>query len=412
MKLIDIVPVEGKSEDILFGPRLIALGIFKPNAKLPTGFGLRVRRASGGRIMHGWILQYRVGGAQRRMNFANALVLPPPQALTKALKLAAQIELGGDPQGARHERREKDAAKLRKLVTDYLKAKSASLRPNSLRAVKHYLELTLKPLHGMAVDTVARKDISKIMLDVSQKSGAASAAGFRAALSAMFGWAMQMGLAESNPVIGSFNPPRAEDGDRVLTGEELAAIWNALEDDDYARIVRLLICSGCRREEIGRMAWAEFDDPVTPTKWTLPKERAKNHRALTLPLSPLMRDVIASVPRVVGVDYLFGGSKGFTQWHMRRRALDQKLTLKPWRVHDIRRSVATGMADLGIMPHIIEAILNHVSGHKGGVAGIYNRSRYESQVFEAMQMWSDHIRSLIEGGKSKVRTFESARQRA
>src|SRR5262249_50859902 len=157
------------------------------------------------------------------------------------------------------------------------------------------------------------KDISKIVLNVSQTSGSASAGGFRGALSGLFVWAMRMGLVESNPVIGSFTPPRSVAGDRVLSGEELAALWNAVDDDDYGWIVRLLICTACRREEIGRMHWTEFDDDMSV--WTLPGSRAKNRRAHTLPLTPLMQQVIASVPRRFGIDYLFGErGKGYSRW--------------------------------------------------------------------------------------------------
>jgi integrase len=220
---------------------------------------------------------------------------------------------------------------------------------------------------------------------------------------------MQMGLCESNPVVGSFTPPRSVAGDRVLSGQEFAALWNAVDDDDYGWIVRLLICTGCRREEIGRMKWPEFDfDNGT---WTLPGARSKNRRAHTLPLSPLMQEVIASVPRRFGIDYLFGErGKGFSRWSAGRQMLDEKITLsKPWRLHDVRRSVATGMADIGIAPHIIEAILNHISGHKGGIAGVYNRSRYELEVASALMRWSDHMRSLIESSTSKIESLDVRR---
>jgi len=124
-----------------------------------------------------------------------------------------------------------------------------------------------------------------------------------------------------------------------------------------------------------------------------------------------MQQVIASVPRRFGIDYLFGErGKGYSRWSAGRQMLDEKITLsKPWRLHDIRRSVATGMADIGIMPHIIEAILNHVSGHKVGVAGIYNRSRYGTPVRDAMRAWSDHIGTLLERDELKIESLELKR---
>jgi hypothetical protein len=139
----------------------------------------------------------------------------------------------------------------------------------------------------------------------------------------------------------------------------------------------------------------------------LPTERAKNHKALTLPITPLMAEIIASVPRRFGIDCLFGErGVGFSRWSAGRDALNAKISLKPWQLRDIRRSVATGMADIDVPPHIVEVILNHISGHKGGIAGIYNRARCEIAVFNAMMKWSDHVRSLVEGTERKVLVFE------
>ena len=111
---------------------------------------------------------------------------------------------------------------------------------------------------------------------------------------------------------------------------------------------------------------------------------------------------------MVGRDQLFGerSDLGFTQWGA-KRDLDARLSesVKPWTLHDLRRTAATGMADIGVQPHIIEAMLNHVSGHKVGVAGIYNRSSYEREVRNALALWSDHIRAIVEDGGRKVLAF-------
>jgi integrase len=122
-------------------------------------------------------------------------------------------------------------------------------------------------------------------------------------------------------------------------------------------------------------------------------------------------DIIAKVPRMVGRDHLFGerSDLGFTQWDA-KRDLDARLgeSVKPWTLHDLRRTAATGMADIGVQPHIIEAALNHISGHKVGVAGIYNRSSYEREVRNALALWADHVRAIAEGGEHKVVNFPQA----
>src|SRR5262249_21604390 len=159
-------------------------------------------------------------------------------------------------------------------------------------------------------------------------------------------------------------------------------------DDDFGRIVRLLILTGCRRSEVGGMAYSEFD--LEAGTWTIRKERSKNGHAHRLPVLPAMSDLLIT-GRVRGErDGLFGDrADGFTQWSAAKRELDQRLEIAAWRLHDIRRSVATKMGDIGIQPHIIEQILNHQSGHKSGVAGVYNRSNYTNEVRAALALWHD-----------------------
>jgi integrase len=170
--------------------------------------------------------------------------------------------------------------------------------------------------------------------------------------------------------------------------------------------VRLLILTGCRRKEIGGMRWSEFDDG----KWMLPSERTKNGHAHTLPLSASAWSIINSVPRVADRDHLFGvRSDGFKDWG-RKRFLDARLgdTIKAWTLRDLRRTVATRMADIGVQPHIIEAVLNHVSGHKHGVAGIYNRATYEPEKQQALALWADHLLAIAEGRKRVVVPLKTA----
>jgi integrase len=402
MRAIDVLPQEGRSEDVIFGDRLKLLGIFT-NENIPTGFALRVRPGKGG-FIRSWIMQYRVHGRMSRYHVAKVGEISDSKALVQAEKLRSEIVLGGDPQGEKKTQREKDKTTFGGTVKDFLDMKSG--RPNTLKALKGYLDRKAKPLHSTPIDRITRTDISALVLRAQKSSGAPTAGCLRAALSSLFAWAMMMGTVEANPVIGSYEPPKRAKGDRVLTaatskersGRELMAIWNQSGDTDYGKIVKLLILTGARASEIGGMQWSEFD--FEAKTWILPADRAKNHTALTLPLTDLMLEIIKSTPKRFGVDYLFGPRKvGFTRWSNAFKVFDS-LELRPWRLHDIRRSVATGMADIGIAPHIIETILNHISGHKAGPAGIYNRSLYTEEVAAAMNAWSDHIGGLV--GKTEV----------
>jgi integrase len=205
----------------------------------------------------------------------------------------------------------------------------------------------------------------------------------RAQLSGLFTWALAHGLCEGNPVVGTLAPKGSQPRNRVLSDSDLSAIWKACGDDDYGRIVRLLIMAGCMRQEVGSIAWSEID--LGRGVWVLPAARSKNGRQHVLPLLPAIRAIIEATPKLAAA----GGAR----WAFRPER---------WVAHDLRRTVATKLADIGIMPHIIEQALNHQSGHKGGVAGIYNGSTYEREVRNALAIWHDHLRSIVEGGERKI----------
>jgi integrase len=218
----------------------------------------------------------------------------------------------------------------------------------------------------------------------------------RAALSTFFVWAMQMGIVENNPIIGTIQPKESKARERVLSDDEPGRDLARLKDDDYGRIIRLLILLGARRQEIGGLRWSELD--LNNGRWLLPAQRSKNGRAHELPLMSMSLDIIKDVPRLASRDQLFGARSNNDQ----EKALDERSGVVGWTLHDIRRSVATKLADIGVQPHIIEQILNHVSGHKSGPAGIYNRSSYEREVRNVLGRWEDHVRTLVEVGERKV----------
>jgi integrase len=371
------------------------------------GFGFRLRVAAGGKINRTWTVQYRHGGATRRMLLGSAAVLGAEQARVLAKKALGKVANGTDPQADRQDRRDKDKSTLRSVVADYLAIKQRDVRARTHVEQKRYLtdKRYFGPLHGYALDQITRADVAGRLNRITLESSAIVAARARAQLSALFSWALAQGLTEANPVVGTAQPRGGQPRSRVLSDAELSSIWKACGDDDHGRCIRLLILTGCRRQEIGGMCWSEFDDPENPSTWTLPAERSKNKRAHRLPVLPAMHAVIKGVPLMASRDQLFGqrGGGGFTAWSRGKAALDARSGVKePWATHDLRRTVATKLADIGVLPHVVEQILNHQSGHRRGPAGIYNRSNYEREVRAALATWHDHLRTLIAGGKRKV----------
>jgi integrase len=369
---------------------------FEWDSELP-GFGLRTRNGK-----RTWIIQYRIGGKQRRLKIGSG-VLTRAQAREAARKKLAQVELGNDP-GANRKQERKDAKlTFKAVVADYLEVKKAAVKRRTHYELDHYLNSSLASLHGLPLNAIKRAEIAAELRKIARTSGASSAARARAALSTFFGWCMGEGLVETNPVVGTNKPAENGPRDRVLADEELTAIWRAVpQDADYGNVIKLLILTGCRRVEIGGLRWSEIDIDKRIIK--LPGERTKNGRAHEIPLSDLACSILQGQPRRDGREYVFGDfGHGFTSWWIGKSMLDEKLAgLKPFVVHDVRRSVATGMANLGVQPHVIECVLNHVSGSRAGVAGVYNRSPYEREVRVALDLWGEHVRALITGGERKV----------
>jgi integrase len=381
---------DGKTDKIWFDDKLI-------------GFGIRMR-SDGGRPRRTWIAQYRAKGRTRRLKIGDAEKLNAEQARTKALAALWKVADGKDPQSEKEEARKIAARTLKSVAEEYLAMKKLEVekgkyRPASYRVTRLYLtgKAYFGPLHSTTISEISLMDIATRLNAITRNNGSVTSGRARSALSSVFTWAMQQGLMgahPNNPVAATKKPEDSKSRERVLTDAELAAVWRACRDDDYGRITRLLLLTGCRREEIGGLRWSEID--LETGVLTLPATRVKNKHEHKLPLLPMALSIIGAVPERVGRDHLFGDRSdvGFTHWSARKADLDGRLGDKvaQWGLHDLRRSVATWMAGHGdVEPHIIEAVLNHYSGHRSGVAGVYNRSRYERQIRAALAVWTDHV---------------------
>jgi integrase len=364
------------------------------------GFGLRVR--SGGKRV--WVVQFQVHGhQQRRVTIGRVELFSPEEARKLAREILAKARLGQDPQREREIARAEARITLGAVAETYLKAKRGEVRPRSFRDLSRYLQKHWRPLHALPIHQVGRRDVAARLSELLPESGPGTAVRARAALSALFAWAIAQGLTEANPVVGTSQPAALRPRERVLSDAELIEVWKACGgEDDCERIIRLLVLTACRRAEVGGMRWSELDSERGT--WTIPGERTKNGRTHTLPLPPMAWEIIEAVPHRAGIDLLFGrgGPQGYVGFDKGKRRLDRRLTLPHWSAHDLRRTAATRLGDLGTPPHVIEAVLNHASGFRAGVAGTYNRALYQNEMRAALAMWADHIRSLVEGGERKI----------
>jgi integrase len=173
---------------------------------------------------------------------------------------------------------------------------------------------------------------------------------------------------------------------------------NGCGDDAAGRVTKLLLLTGCRRDEIGALRWSEIEAGVL----TIPGTRTKNGRGLVLPLPAVAIELLAAVPKQDGGDFIFGrgGDTPFSGWSAAKLRLDARIVMtngKPlaqWTLHDLRRTMRSGLGMLGVPPHVAELAINHV---KGGVEAIYDRYRYQREIGAALARWSKHVLALVEG---------------
>jgi integrase len=370
-----------------------------------SGFGLRVR--DGGKRT--WIAQYRIGTKQRRVTLGTVENLDAAAARQRAKDVLSKVHLGDDPQTEKAEKRAQASITVGAMVERYLVERAAKrLKPRSFEEVERHLRKHWSALSDLPIRSVARSDVAAQLGRIAKDSGPFASNRARAALSAFFSWAIGEGLVDATPVLGTNKATEEISRDRVLSHEELAAIWNEAGAGDYGAIVRLLILTGQRREEVGGMLWSEID--LDKRVWRIDAERTKNGLAHEVPLSSVAVEILRARERSDRTLVFGSGEGAFQGWSNAKSALDKRVLAKareqgaekPWRLHDIRRTVATRMADLGVQPHVIEAVLNHISGHKAGVAGVYNRASYANEKRRALDLWAEQVASLIEGRDPKI----------
>jgi integrase len=387
------------------------------------GLGARFR-AGGSKT---WIYQFAIGDKQRRMTLGRitkesfSTVRDPDGRVVKlgireqVALLHARVKLGEDPAQGKAEGRRRAAETFEVVSKKFLAFQNGELRPASYRQVERHILRYASKLNGDQLAAIDRRKVASLIADIKEGSGTTTANRVRSTLSSFFGWAMGQGLAEVNPTIGipKFSEKARE---RVLSDSELRLIWNTLGDDHFGAIVRLLILTGQREGEVGSLRWLEIGEDTI----ALPADRTKNARPHVVPLATPARAILAAQPRRVGPDgamreLVFGiGQLGFSGWSRCKKHLDERIAaengkpLPAWRIHDLRRSVATGMGYLGVQPHIIEACLNHITGSRSAISRVYNRNSYEPEMRRALDLWGDHVTALVEGRESNVLTLQRA----
>ena len=202
-----------------------------------------------------------------------------------------------------------------------------------------------------------------------------------------FRWCVEEDYVVRSPLQDLSSPEPLEARDRVLSDSEVKLFWTATASDTlYGPFFRLLLLTGQRRNEVTYIQWPEID--LTACSWLIPRERTKNDKPHLVHLNPQAMAILDSKPEFIG--------KGINSFSRAKNNLDILMPgVLPWRIHDLRRTTATGMAANKVAPHIIERVLNHVSGTRGGLVAVYQRHEYLEERKRALEVWGAHVQGLV-----------------
>jgi len=382
-----------------------------------TGFGAISTKAGA----CSYFVEYRLGGrdtTQKRMTIGKHGALTPDEARKLAKeelgKVARRVDVA---QERKAERAKLKAGSFRELSESYFAAegkreKTGEWKSRRWKEVHAMLEKSVYPVLGTkAPDAINRFELSSLINETKARSHSV-ARRLHETLRPLFAWAFECGAVQNNPMAGLRCPKPETPRDRVLDDTELKALWQAATEQSwpFENVIKLLLLTGQRREEVAGMRWREVD--LDAGQWTIAKERCKNGKAHTIDLHPEavrlldpLGDEAASrlMKQSAEEDFVFSTTgrtsvSGFSKIKARIDVRMQQILgdkFQPWRIHDLRRTAASGMAALGFQPHVVERVLNHVSGAQGGLVSVYQRHEYREERKRAILAWGAHVMQIV-----------------
>ena len=374
-----------------------------------------------------WAVRYRHAGKPRKLTLGQYPALPLAQAREMARESLVRVSRGEDPAAdrtaaAEAERAARDAAERAQrdrfeVVADLFFERY--LKPNNRSAdeSKRIIDKMLTPTWGArSIRDITRRDVIELLDGIVDRGSPIMANRVLALVRKLFNWAIERDIIEASPVAGVKAPSKEESRDRVLSDVELVEVLAATEKMKYpfGPLLKLMVLSAQRRDEVAGMRWQDID--LERAVWTIPASVAKNNTIHEVPLPPAAVALIKGIPRLGRSEFVFSTTgrtpvSGFSKAKEKldglvlgnRRKIVEEAGGDPasvqappdWRFHDLRRTAASGMARLGIPPHVVEKLLNHSSGTIKGVAAIYNRHEYHEERRRALEVWATHTERLL-----------------
>jgi len=365
-----------------------------------TGLGLKVTP----RGRKTFLVQYRPGGRKtptRKMSIGKYGTVTIQKARKEASQILGLRAEGRDPAFERQQARQRLLSdRFSDIADDYL-AKYAT-QNRTMDETTRIIRKDVLPKWGTrSIHEIGKRDINDLLDTVTDRGSKYMANRLLATLRKLFNWCVSRGIISISPCDGVSAPHREKSRDRILNSQELLSVIHASRKMDgvFGVIVQCLIFTAQRRNEVSDMRWAELD--LDQSLWTIPGERTKNEKPHFVHLTEQVKTVVSNMPAIGEFVFTSNGETPFSGFSKAKKRLDQISGITDWRLHDIRRTVATGMASLGIAPHIADKVLNHQSGAISGVAAVYQRHDFLAERKSALEAWGNHVQGLKDGTDRK-----------
>lgn len=384
------MPTQSLTEMVLRNAEPPETGQYVIWDKQLSGFGIRISQGGA----RSFVIMFYEGKRKRRMTLGKFPALGLAEARAEAKRVLANVMLGRAPEMPSTSEKVLRFSEAVTLFVDMHCAKNNRLgtAKETERLLRRHFEIKLG---RMLVTDVTAGNIGSIIDGLMSTPGEANHA--FSAVRTFFNWARQRRHIDRSPCEGMRLPVRPKARDRVLTEIEVCRIYDAAKSTSYpyGSIVLLLLLTGQRRQEVSGLRWSEinWEDGTI----TIPAGRNKSNRAHVLPIAPMALDVLKSLPRLHSNVFPARGNPNntFSGYSKAKHRLDELCNVEDWALHDLRRTVATNLAGLGIAPHVVEKILNHSTGTISGVAAIYNRFGYQDEMREALTLWESKLGEAI-----------------
>ena len=369
------------------------------DGSLPGSLILRVSKT--GRKT--WQVVYRIGwGESNRKLKRLSLGLYPALSLTKARE-NARDKLQEAARGIDPAQKKQSELTVGVAAAEYVERYA---KPNQRRwkETQRILNAELIPTHGgFKLSEVTTTHIRDVINTIESRGASIQANRTLQTIKAFWRWLIDRGYSEMSPADPLRPPTKERSRERVLEDTEVQLFWNACKSMGYpfGSVFQLLLLTAQRRQEVSGIRWSELD--LDGCEWRIPASKAKNNREHIVPLSAPAMSIISKTPRfshdllftTTGITAVSGFSKAKKKLYRLMQDKTQGVTIMPWRLHDMRRTAASGIAKLGSDQVTIEKALNHSSGKLSGVAAVYNRYGYHKEKSEALNDWANYVMALV-----------------